>query len=113
MAELLKKLSLLTRPSLRGSTGIFQKKIFFLRIFHNLYESTQFLTLIPNLILVLNQRVVLRQNLARQGLKMHKNCILKPNSQDMSQMTSSFGDSQMPGFVASQKDYRKIKTRSR
>ncbi|CAF4017034.1 unnamed protein product [Rotaria magnacalcarata] len=26
----------------------------------------------------------------------------------MSQTTSSFGDSQMPDFVASQKDYRKI-----
>jgi len=31
----------------------------------------------------------------------------------MSQMTSSFGVSQMPGFVASQKDYRKVKTRTR
>ena len=29
MAELLKKLSLLTRPSLRGSTGIFFQKKFF------------------------------------------------------------------------------------
>jgi hypothetical protein len=32
---------------------------------------------------------------------MHKNCIPKPNCLDMSQMTSSFGVSQMPGFVAS------------
>jgi len=31
----------------------------------------------------------------------------------MSQMTSSFGVSQMPGFVASQKDYQKAKTRTR
>ena len=53
MDELSKKLSFLTIPSLRGSTGIFQKKIF-LRIIHNIYKSTQFLTLIPNLILVLN-----------------------------------------------------------
>jgi hypothetical protein len=44
---------------------------------------------------------------------MHKNCIQKPNCLDMSQMTSSFGVSQMPGFVASQKDYRKAKTRTR
>ncbi len=48
-----------------------------------------------------------------KGLKMHKNCIQKPNYLDMSQMTSSFGVSQMPGFVASQKDYRKAKTRTR
>ena len=31
----------------------------------------------------------------------------------MSQMTSSLGVSQMPDFVASQKDYRKVKTRTR
>ena len=58
MAELSKKLSFLIRPSLRGSTGIFSKKHFFLRIIHNIYRSTQFLTLIPNLILILNQIVV-------------------------------------------------------
>ena len=58
MAELSKTLSLLTRLSLRGGgTGIFSKKNFFLRIIHNIYRSTQFLTLIPNLILVLNQIV--------------------------------------------------------
>ena len=33
------------------------KKIIFLKIIHNIYKSTQFLTLIPNLILVLNQIV--------------------------------------------------------
>jgi hypothetical protein len=33
MAELSKKLSLLTRPSLRGSTGICSKKIFFSELF--------------------------------------------------------------------------------
>jgi hypothetical protein len=44
---------------------------------------------------------------------MHKNCIQKPNCLDMSQMTSGFGVSQMPGFVASKKDYRMVKTRTR
>ena len=37
---------------------------------------------------------------------MHKNCIQKSNCLDMSQMTSGFGVSQMPGFVANKKDYR-------
>ncbi len=58
MAELSKKLSLLTRPSLRGGTGFFFQKNIFLIIIHNIYKSTQFLTLILNLILVLNQIVV-------------------------------------------------------
>ena len=40
-----------------GDTGIFSKN-FFLRITHNIHKSTQFLTLITNLILVLNQIVV-------------------------------------------------------
>ena len=31
----------------------------------------------------------------------------------MSQMTSSFGVSQMPRFVATQKDYQKVETRTR
>ena len=39
-----------------GYRDFFQKKLF-LRIIHNIYKSTQFLTLIPNLILVLNQIV--------------------------------------------------------
>jgi hypothetical protein len=64
MAELSKKLSLLTRPSLRGGTGIFSKKNIFLKIIHNIYKSTQFLTLIPNLILVLNQIVAFWRNIA-------------------------------------------------
>ena len=38
-----------------GYRDFFKKK--FLRIIHNIYKSTQFLTLIPNLILVLNQIV--------------------------------------------------------
>jgi len=44
---------------------------------------------------------------------MHKNCIQKPNCLDMFQMTSGLGVSQMPGFVASKKDYRMVKTRTR
>ena len=43
MAELSKKLSLLTGPSLRGGyRDFFQKKIVF-SIIHNIYKSTQFL----------------------------------------------------------------------
>ena len=57
MAELSKKLSSSIRPSLRGDTGIFFKKNIFLKIIQNINKSTQFLTLIPNLILVLNQIV--------------------------------------------------------
>ncbi len=57
MAELSKKWPLLTRPSLRGGTGFFSKNISLI-IIHNIYESTQLLTLILNLILVLNQIVV-------------------------------------------------------
>ena len=34
----------------------FKKNIFF-KIIHNIYKSTQFLTLVPNMILVLNQIV--------------------------------------------------------
>ena len=41
-----------------GEYRDFFKKNIFLRIIHNIYKSTQFLTLIPNLILVLNQIVV-------------------------------------------------------
>ena len=62
MAELSKKLSLLTRPSLSGGTRMYLKK--FLRIIHSTYKSTQFLTLIPNMILVLNQIVDFLQNIA-------------------------------------------------
>ena len=40
-----------------GGYRDFFKKICFFRIIHNIYKSTQFLTLIPNLILVLNQIV--------------------------------------------------------
>ncbi len=44
---------------------------------------------------------------------MHRNCIQKPNCLDMFQMTSGFGVSQMLGFIASQKDYRKVKIGTR
>ncbi len=44
---------------------------------------------------------------------MQKNCIQKPNCLDMSQITSGLEVSQMPGFVASKKDYRMVKTRTR
>ena len=44
---------------------------------------------------------------------MHKNCIQKPNCHDMSQMTSGFEVFQMPGFVASEKGYRMVKTLTR
>ena len=37
-----------------GEYRDFSKQNFFLRIIHNIYKSTQFLTLIPNLIIVLN-----------------------------------------------------------
>ena len=40
-----------------GEYRDFSKKTNFLRIIHNIYKSTQFLTLILNLILVLNQIV--------------------------------------------------------
>ena len=40
-----------------GDYRDFFKKKKILRIIHNIYKSTQFLTLIPNLILVLNQIV--------------------------------------------------------
>jgi hypothetical protein len=59
MTELSKKLSSLTRPSLRGGVqGFCQKKNFSQNYSKHIYKSTQFLTLIPNMILVLNQTVV-------------------------------------------------------
>ena len=41
-----------------GEYRDFFKKNIFLRIIHNIYKSTQFLKLIPNMILVLNYIVV-------------------------------------------------------
>jgi hypothetical protein len=59
LAELSKNLSLLTRSSLRGGVQeVFYKNNIFFRIIENIHESTQFLTLITNMILVLNQIVV-------------------------------------------------------
>ena len=40
-----------------GYRDFFKKNIFF-KIIHNIYKSTQFFTLIPNMILVLNQTIV-------------------------------------------------------
>ena len=37
----------------------------------------------------------------------------KPNCVDMSQTTSDFEISQIPDFVASKKDYRMVKSRTR
>ena len=42
MAELLKKLSLLTQPSLRGSTGIFSKKEIFSELFKTYMNRLNF-----------------------------------------------------------------------
>jgi hypothetical protein len=56
MAELSKKIVIIDQsiPEVGGATGSFFKTNYFLKIIHNIYKSTQFLTLIPNLILVLN-----------------------------------------------------------
>ena len=43
---------------------------------------------------------------------MHKNYIQTSNCLDMSQMTTGFGVSQMPGFVASKNDYQMVKART-
>ena len=47
-----------TIPEGGGGDRVFFQKNIFLIIIHNIYNSTQFLTLILNLILVLNQIVV-------------------------------------------------------
>ena len=44
---------------------------------------------------------------------MHKSSIQKPNCLDIPKMTSCFEVSQMHGLVASQRDYRKVKRRTR
>ena len=44
---------------------------------------------------------------------MQKNGIQKQNCLDMSQTTSGLGISQISGFVASKKDNRMVKTRTR
>ena len=85
MTEVSKKLSILTRPPLRGGTGIFFKKKYFPRIIENIYKSAQFLKLIPNIILVLNRIIVFSPNTALKNLKIHKNCIQQLNCLDMSQ----------------------------
>ena len=53
----IEKIVIIDQTITEGGTGIFSKKNIFLKIIHNIYKSTQFLTLIPNMILVLNQIV--------------------------------------------------------
>ena len=53
----IEKIVIIDQTIPEGGTGIFLKQKLFLRIIHNVYKSTQFLTLIPNLILVLSQIV--------------------------------------------------------
>ena len=101
MAELSKKLSLLTRPSLRRGTGFyFQKKYFSQNYSKHIWIDSVFnadseydISFEPN-------RSFLTKHCLK-SLKMHKNCMEKPNCLDMSQITSGFGVSQMPDFVAS------------
>ena len=114
MAELSKKLSLLTRPSLRGDTGIFfQKKNFSQNYLKHIWIDSVFkadseydISFEPN-------RSFLTKHCLKKVSKCTLNCIQKPNWLDMSQMTSDFGVSQMAGFVASKKDYRMVKTLTR
>ena len=97
----IEKIVIIDRTIPEGEYRDFFKNKCFLRIIRKIYKSTQFLTLIPNLILVLNQIVAFWRNIAWTWSQMHKNCIQKPDCLSMSQMTSSFGVYQMPGFVAS------------
>ena len=53
----IEKIVIIDKTILEGGYRDFFKKNIFLRIIHNIYKSIQFLTLIPNLILVLNQIV--------------------------------------------------------
>jgi hypothetical protein len=91
LAELLKKLSLLTRSSLRRSTGIFFKKKFFSQNYlKHIWINSVFnadsdydISFEPNC-----------SFLTKSCLKMsqiHKNCIPRPMCLDMSQITSGFG----------------------
>jgi hypothetical protein len=54
----IEKIVIIDQTIPEGGTGIFFKKSFFLLIIRNIYKSTQFLTLILNLILVLKKIVV-------------------------------------------------------
>jgi len=53
----IEKIVIIDQTIPEGGYRDLKKKNFFLRIIHNMHSSTQFLTLIPNLILVLNQIV--------------------------------------------------------
>ena len=96
----IEKIVIIDQTIPEGGTGIFFLKNFFLRIIHNIYKSTQFLTLIPNLILVLNQIELSKRTSPEKGLEIQKNCIPRLNCLDMSQLTCSVGVSQIPGSVA-------------
>ena len=113
MAELLKKLSLLTLSSLRGSTGIFfQKKYFSQNYLKYIWIDSVFNA---------DSEYDIRFELNRSFLTKH--CLKKSqNAQKLYpetklpsyvQRTSGVGVSQMPGFVATKKDYRMVKTRTR
>ena len=54
----IEKIVIIDQTIPEGEYRDFSKKKIFLRIIHNIYKSTQFLTLIQNMILVLNQIVV-------------------------------------------------------
>jgi hypothetical protein len=113
MTELSKKISSLTRPSLRGSTGIcFQKTFISGNYLKHIWIDSVFNDDSEYDISFEQNRIFLSKHCLK-SLKMHKNCIQKRNCLYMSQMTSSFWVSQMPGFVAGKKDYRMVKTRTR
>ena len=54
----IEKIVIIDQTIPEGEYRDFFKKNIFFKIIHNIYKSTQFFTLIPNMILVLNQIVV-------------------------------------------------------
>ncbi len=54
----IEKIVIIDQTIPEGGYRVFFQKNIFLIIIHNIYKSTQFLTLILNLILVLNQIVI-------------------------------------------------------
>ncbi len=91
MAELLKKLSLLTRSSLRGSTGIFFQRKYFSQNYlkHTLFDSVFNADSEYNISFEPNRSFLNKSCLKRS--QTHKNCIPRPMCPDMFQMTSGFG----------------------
>ena len=93
MTELSKKLSSLTRPSLRGGGGyrdFFQKKYFSQNYLKHISIDSVFnaeeeydISFEPN-------RSFLTKNCLKKS-QIHKNCIPRPMCLDMSQMISGFG----------------------